>query len=326
MIRLNALRSAALVFGVAIALLVVAGEAAAAAACHYEKVAEFDVNMSEGLPLVDVAINGKHGWFWFFNQSNSTTLYKDSAELLALKTYPTSLFTSQNGVDTFIPATHVMQFELGGAPPTSANILVFPSSGRTNKTIWGVLSPTDYAGKTFDYDLPNRKIRIFSERHCDRAPPPGWPASAAPIKMQTRYSAQFDGRINGEMISVQLDTARSTSTIGEAAVKLAGLSVRPASGGGPAEADINGDKVARIGAFDFGGEVFHDVELRLEAAPRYAPTPGEPIGGFRYDDPRNLPPKIILGVDYLMTHRVLISIPQRVAYVAPTGGGLFGPR
>jgi len=310
--------------------LVVSGHAYAN--CNIEKVAEFDVNLEAKRPLMAVAINGQQGWMMFSNRSNVTTLYKVALEKLSLKPYTTTFYTNVDGKEVPIYGTHIEHFQIGNEKPASSDLFVADVTPHTDA--WGVISTSWFPGSAVEFDFSKKKITLYHDKYCVNNSLIAWDKPPATVDLMKDDLASFLGEIGGKPIWIQINTGQRYSSINMAAVSTAGLILKddpvrkpsaPTSGKA-AEIDPDGYlyKIAIISKIVIAGEVMTNVAIRAAPNPSVPTIPGHPLGGSRvYDGPLDTRPKIVLGSDYLLTHHVIISPNQRVAYITATGGPPF---
>jgi hypothetical protein len=158
-----------------------------------------------------------------------------------------------------------------------------------------------------------------------------WNTQLRSVEVDHNDWATIHGYVNGRYIAVQFNSSQRFTTINEIAVKLSKLSTisRPKSNAWAGDEtapdqqawDRYSDNLAIIDNMVIAGEHFNNVFLRIKSNSKVPMIPGKPIGTFiMYGDE---PPTIVLGMDYLLTHHIMISTLQHLAFISPTGGAPF---
>jgi len=180
-----------------------------------------------------------------------------------------------------------------------------------------------------EFDLSHGVVRLFEPRDCSVASLAYWADHASAIEIDAvddaRPQIRFTVRINGKPLRALLDSGATVSVLDRPDASL--LGVTPETPGvlalgrsaglgrkavdywiGPFQSFAIGDETIRNIAIVFG-----DVSRNLTyTAGGYAPRR---VGGTA---------AMLLGADFLRSHRVLVANSQRKLYFTYSGGPVFG--
>ncbi len=314
--------------GVMVAAALLLFPQSANANCQLNKVADLPLDLQDGRPRVPVTINEQHGWFTFSNRSNATTLLKDAAQTLGLKPYSTDFFINTGGKKEPVFRAHIKNFQIGDMAPIQVDLFVVDND-HVKSGSWGALSTATFPGVDIDFDYANKRVGLYSEHGCAGGLHAYWDATLPPLDVSRHDVATFQGAINGVPIAVEINSGQKLSTINRSGARLAKLPLSdlPApmawinSMNATSSVHLYSGKVAIINKMVVAGESFENIALVMTESLKSLSIPGRPINdSVNYDD---TPPQVVLGVDYLLTHHVLISPNQRLAFISSTGANRF---
>ncbi|VXC52334.1 aspartyl protease family protein [Massilia sp. 9I] len=165
-----------------------------------------------------------------------------------------------------------------------------------------------------EFDLANKKLNFFRPTNCRDTFLAYWDPAAVEVPFETSWSdspnPRFTVRLNGKKFRAMIGSGSGVSAITRSAAEEIGLKL---DGPGVERLnDITGvgdDRVAR----------FAVVVDKLEIA-------NETITNARIGvlDTGNLGADVILGADFLRSHRVLFAMSQQKLYISCTGGAPLG--
>jgi len=299
---------------IAIALAATAA-AAPSHACELARIAELPVTMEGLRPLVPVKINDLETKLILDTGAFFSTVDASSAKRAGMKnTMPGfEVPTLGFGGSAILTAGRADTVMLADIPLKKVDFLIHQrpiSPFAAGLLGQNVLRPFDV-----EYDLAHGAIRIFRPKGCAKANLAYWAAgqnlSVLPIRPtdiaqpHTRFSVQ----INGVTVGAMLDSGVSSSTLDTSAAARAGV-----------RADSPGAKSYGIGSgigrslvegwsapFDkvkIGDEEIHNTRLTVAK-----------FGDLNF--------QFLLGADFLLSHRVLVSTSQRQIYFTYNGGPVF---
>jgi hypothetical protein len=147
-----------------------------------------------------------------------------------------------------------------------------------------------------------------------------------PIKVSSPdYWARvmFDVEINGHSIRAMLGTDYADTRLTEEGARDIGVDLEAAQ---PIVADVpsngggNGLWIAKLDSFGLGEEVIKPVRMRIGGT-----GPENHLDGYEWlKKMQEARWDLVLGRDFLRTHRVMVSHSQRRLYYTYLGGPIFG--
>lgn len=321
---------AGLVLGIA-GVLGAAAPAQAASACKLSLVAEMPLVMDGNRPLVEGAINGERVLALADTGAFNTMLWQGAAERLGLQLKPL-----KNLKITGVGGTHqaqsalVEELKLGSSTRKNVDLLV----GGRGDTLAGredvamILGQDLFSSSDVEIDLANKVIRLVKPSKCgpqDSLAYWGHDYSTAeirPVSLDDRH-VQVDIKLNGQLVRAWMDTGAYTTIVSTKAAARAG--VRPAEDG-PAEGRTTGvggrgvdTWVASFDTFQFGDQTIRNAKLRVADLFRHS---REASTRTRIPS-ETVPVDMLLGADFFLSHRVLISYSQNKVYFTHNGGQVF---
>lgn len=305
--------------GFVAAILLLAAAASAAAACTLGKIGELPVTMVGLVPTVPAKVDGV-----------DVNLIADSGAFFSLLT-PAAAARAGLHVGPIPQAGDYIQ-GLGGSErarlTTADNFTVF---GRTfhhadflvaapqigDERADGLLGGNFMSYADVEFDLANGVIRLFKPMSCGSQTylaywAPAGRASVAAIAPaeapQFKIIVHVD--VNGHDFKAVLDSGAGRSFISRTAARAAGVSVddqgvKPAGmGGGIGHSNFQ-TWIARFQSFQIGDEVVKNALLRIGDTP---------MGGDA---------QMLLGADFLLSHRVYVANGERKLFFTYIGGPVF---
>lgn len=166
-----------------------------------------------------------------------------------------------------------------------------------------------------EYDLADGVVRLFFDKGCGQRNLAYWAGSKPVVSMPIRRHSGLDDEIigtallNGKTIRVLFDTGTPYSTLTVAAAKRVGISLKNKKwvyGGfesGLAHRQVN-IWIAHFDSLDLSGEIIKNARLRISNL--------NPFGA-----------DLLLGADFFLSHRVLVSRSHHQVYFTYNGGPVF---
>jgi len=316
----------------AVALALASGAGAVAFACTLSAIEEWPVRFVHDFLVVDGAVNGQPVGILLDTGSTRTLMLRSAALRLDLPRQRTRSYR---------------MFGVGGESPVEAVRVNF-SLGKSVRTGWQLLVAGEQdlgggidvvLGEDFlhaadvEFDLAHGVVRLFQATGCDDASLAYWASEGVgEVTIErihdSRPQVLVPVRINGRPIQALLDSGAPFSILTRRDAEKAG--VTPVTPGvvafgkgrglgsrsvetwlGPFDSFTIGNENIRNTAMLFGdlfrGATYLEIGSRV---PR-------PVEGLQ---------QMLLGVDFLRTHRVLIAHSQRKLYFSYVGGPVFQPR
>ena len=296
--------------------------------CRLQKVVEWQVRMVGRHMAVDGAINGQKIGIVVDTGAQRSIIMRSTARRLNLPAQDARGYRMYGfGGETRVEAVLVEEFKLGEATINSARFLV--AGERESAEGFDVLLGEDFL-RSFDveFDFADRAVRLWQPRDCEDASLAYWSRDVAgevaiePVG-DARPQIKFSVRINDKAIDAILDSGASSSLLALPDAEALGAPLEPTtgkwSGLGAQSLDIF---IGTFAKFAIGNESIDDVRIRVADIYKGTKHPGTGtlIGQNVFG--RN---PMLLGADFLRSHRTLIAHSQRKLYFTYVGGPVFVP-
>ena len=297
-----------------LSVLLAVPPAAAAAPCRSDVVDSLSIHSAGGHPVVTVSVNGEPVSMLLDTGADTTVVTPALAARLGLRVQAAAgdVATGLGGGAGVPVATATARVGLTGRPARQ-RILVLDLPGATGP-IAGLAGVDILSGFDLDLDLPGGQVllRRTASSCTDRdAPPwPGLPAERLPVRITPRNRVLVPVTLGALEVQAVLDTGVDGPILARDAAMRAGITDAEWRRGAPAS---------------FMGVGLRPVPIRMVRVPALA-VGGEHLGAQDVAVPEVGPPgvEMLLGSDYLMTRRVLISWSRRALWVRPAASGRTG--
>ena len=311
----------------AMAAVVLSG-APAWAACEFTKIGEVTVDSSRGVPTVDFEVNGVRKRAYINTGADLSVLSRAGAAALGVANGDLmSDRTSTARGEASHHRTQLYNVRIGGAFAMSTFEALIGGDEPVENDVVGSIGQDVLGASDVEFDLANNRMAFFSSRGCGRQPLVYWPGgySVAEIRRPSQANPRFETyvQLNGRKLLTQLGTNLPFSVVDSRAAMVAG--VTPDS-----------PEVQSFGRIDFGAEHpvwvgrFQEFAIGDEKVqnPRIAFSPiweDAKIGSTGSRLPAQVQglPSVLLGLDFLKTHRVLLASSQGRMYFSFNGGTVF---
>jgi predicted aspartyl protease len=288
-------------------------------------VAEWPVRLVGGLPVVEGAINGHAMGILIDTGASRSMILKVASDRLALPRHATG--NRIYGVGGISAAEMVLIDEMRIEKMTRKNWRVLAVGERDlGRNIGFILGADFFERVDMEIDYAAGVVRLFDPQGCHTTPLAYWAKDGAGvIEIDRDTTIRFHVLVNARPVYAMLDTGASTSILDLSVAH--GLGVAP---GGPGV--VEGGCASGIGAnlierwvgpfesFSIGDETVRSPKLMISNFWKYTTAleigsriPRGPVGR----------PSMLIGTDFLRTHRVYVARSQRKLYFTYTGGLVF---
>ena len=312
MIPFRVVAPAALMLSTALPQLAQADDASK---CKIAVYAHLPVEMEGSRASIAVKINGKDTRLWLDSGAFFNVLPKSRVVELGLPIEPAPAGLIVNGIGgSFVPeVTHAHDFSMGSVNMHNMQFIVGGSdmgNGFLGANLLGIVDT--------DFDLAKGTINLFKDSGCSHVSLAYWSAGMAVGELRLRagerpndYHLYSEIAINGHPVRVMLDTGAPTSLLSRRAAESAGIdlhdpkvvaSVKMSGVGSQARQSW----IARTKTISLGGEEIANSPIRVIDSRDDWST---------YD--------MLLGMDFFLSHHVLVSQTQRKIYITYNGGPIF---
>lgn len=293
--------------------------AAHAAECKVSSYGTMPVELRGTKPTTIAKINGREARFlvdtgaWFGTMSQAT------AQEYGLKLYPAPAGLRMVGVggSVSVQATRIEQLGLLGAAVPKIEFVVGGTDIGMPILGANVLHFTD-----LELDLANGQLRLMKPRDCGKVVLAYW-AGTGPFEL-AELTGESGGKgqralvkvmINGKPVRALLDTGASSTIIGKRAALRAGLDPAAATSVETEASTGFGRKsvrtwTVRVGEIAIGSEIIRKTRIQMMDDDFSDSADGA---------------EMLLGIDFILAHRIYISNAQRRMYFTYNGGQVFSP-
>jgi tetratricopeptide (TPR) repeat protein len=215
-----------------------------------------------------------------------------------------------------VGVTKVKDLTLFGVPFKYMDFVVI--SEQLDQAAVGIIGQNLLGVVDADYDLGHGRLRIFNPKHCEKQTLAWWAAptdKVSVVPMERTYGrwalSSVAAYLDGEKIRVSFDTASSVSIVTLAAARRAGLT--PDSAGVEPGGSMPGEGgrmletwIGRFKSFKIGDEEVRNARLRFADIATSS--------------------DMLLGADFFLSHRIMLSTSQHQVYFTYEGGPVFDLR
>jgi predicted aspartyl protease/tetratricopeptide (TPR) repeat protein len=282
--------------------------------CKLNRFAEMPVEMQDLRATVAVTINGTPTRLWLDSGAFFSILPKARAVELGLRSQDAPRTLRINGIGgSFFPEmTTVRDFGFLGTMMHNIAFLVGGSDSGN-----GFIGANVLGTWTTEFDLAKGKVALFEEKGCSRFSLAYWAAGmtvseARMLSPEQPYDhhINLEVMINGRPVHAILDSGATRSSLTRNAARRVGIDLSApdtvASGRFVgAGSESRQSWIARTRTIDIGGEQIANSPIRV------------------IDDSRDGVPDMLLGIDFLLSHHVLVAQGQRKIYITYNGGPIF---
>jgi predicted aspartyl protease len=299
----------------ALPLAVPTAHAEGAGKCQFGLIAKLPVVMERSRASVPVTVNGTATRVWLDSGAFFNFMPKARAVELGLSTQPLPQGFHLSGIGgTVTPElAQVRDFGIIGVTMHNVQFLVGGTDAGN-----GFLGSNLLGTGTTEFDLAKGVVNLFQERGCGGVSLAYWGkgmsvGEARVFNPVNEYDHHIivEVLVNGQSLHALLDTGAPTSTLGRRAAERAGIDL-----GAPdvvASVRIGGigakrrqSWIARTRTISIGGENITNSPIRV-------------IDDS--DDVRSA--DMVLGVDFLLSHHVIVSRAQKTMFLTYNGGPIF---
>lgn len=314
--------------GLLLAFALMAASAAAGAAdatpkCKFERITELPIWIEHGRPVTVGYLNGRKIGILIDTGSGPTFVERLALERLGVPGFRDVSLRSSRGDTGFAGHTvQIQEFRLGRAVRKDWQVLVSPEDS-FGSDIAVSLGQDFFSNIDVEFDFPNAAMRLYQAEHCGQTPLSYWmekgPSNEAVIERGTRL--RLTVQVNGQPVRAQLDSGASNSVIDAHVAERLGVT-RKSQGviEGGCAAGLGRDPIDTwIGQFEsvmIGDERIRNTRIRIGDLSQGI------VNRSSKSELQQLP-EMLLGADFLRSHRVLVANSQDRMYFTYSGGPVF---
>jgi clan AA aspartic protease (TIGR02281 family) len=310
--------------------LLTAGNVGAAAPgkCTLAKIAEWQVRPTRGQPIVDGTINGNKIGIMIDTGASSAIILRAAADRLGLVRHDAQGrrmigIGGESNVETVL----IDELAIGTDVHRNWSVLVAGEHEFGSDTAL-ILGEDFFRLADVEFDLAHNAIRLFQARDCEDRALAYWATEGAGVVefdaiVGAAPRIELTVEINGRPITALLDSGAFSTVVTKS--QAAALGVTPDSAGviaGGCSVGL-GQKTVEfwLGTFEsfrIGDELIRNPRIRFADTWKFSTYKS---GGLVSRRP--MAPDMLLGADFLRSHRVLIAHSQRKMYFTHAGGTVF---
>ncbi|MCS0588581.1 retroviral-like aspartic protease family protein [Massilia norwichensis] len=286
--------------------------------CTYVEVADMPLKYAGPslVPAVDGMIDGAPAVMLVDTGAFDTSLTMNAVLKRDLVMHMTGRYVDGIGGSSRLYAARIGDFAIGPVKSQRKRIDLYVIGETSFTPAYDAIVGAPFLLQAdLEFDLRAKRMKFFRPQNCDRDTPLNyWKEDAVSVPFEftrsTSPNPHFTVLVNGKELDAFIDTGASSSFLTLRGAKRLGIDVkstdvtRLADSGG-----IGSDRAANwsapVQSVQIGGELIKDVRLGVVDA--QSEVQGE----------------LLLGQDFLRTHRVLFAMSQRKVYLAYLGGEIF---
>lgn len=305
-------------------LLAAAGPAEAV--CKLLKVAEWQVDVSSGVPIIDGSIDGKPVRILIATGSDHSFLRAAEARRigLPLRQYSDRKQYTTAGVVQIMTAS-VKQLQIGSTVLKNLTLPALDNGSDGASEIAFLIGADFFSAYDTEFDLAHGAVRLFQREGCKPEELLYWSNGYFMSRLTTPspndMHLALQVLLNGNAAHAWLSTAAGRTYVGKLAAQTAGT--KPGSEAAPLLAETYEGGAVWDGRFDtlgVGNETIHNARLRVTdlfgraSVQRTGSMLPQRVEGFA---------DVLLGMDFLMAHRILILPHDHQMLFTYNGGSVF---
>jgi predicted aspartyl protease len=301
--------------------------APAAAECKLLQVAEFQVDTNRNRVVFDGELNSQRIKVLIDTGAETSLIWRSAATRLGLKLsiVPGAHMYGVGG-ESVAEAAYVNQLKLGNFTANKWNLFV---AGGIQGGFDMVLGQDFFSKYVVEFDLQHHAVRLFHPRGCRTEQLAYWSTtySLAEIDSTTRGSQRIETTVllNGKKVHAIVDSGAAMSAVSKFAAARAGVevegdkreSVQQISGLGRKSVE---SWVGTFDSFSLGDESLRNARLRIADMNQHNRTTNL---GSRLESVVEGIPDMMIGADFLWSHRMMIDVEERKMVFTYLGGKVF---
>lgn len=292
------------------------GRSPAHAQCQVPPVAVFPLQ-SDGSPLIPVVIQNRTALMMVDTGAEVSTITLQAAQQLNLPLDPRhrSLISTVAG-QQYRPDVLLNHLSTGPLEFGQQSLPVIANGGPSTaagQLIAGIIGMNLFGGFDIEVNIAGRVMALYPPAACTPAEPP-WPRGSYETLEVTptgRGRILLPVQINGRRLTALLDTGADSEVMTREAAARIGLTTVQIDNGQISHGVVPGAQVYTSRSFHFdtfsvGGEVYRDVVF--------------PVADFEQDGV-----DMLLGVNWIRSHRLFISVSSHRLFVQRNDGQPIAP-
>jgi len=306
------MRAAAAAFVGALLVLAPGATFAQAPKCQLVRLAEWPVRFERNLPTVEGTIDGKKIGVLIDTGAFASILLKPSAQRLGLGTQSTEQSMIGVGGTSQIHWTRLSELRIRELFKEGIRVRV--GGEQAIRGVDLILGDDFLRNFDLEFDYARGVVRLFQPKDCGDTHLAYWDPAATTVPLEGDDKIVVPIKMNGREGSALVDSGASRSVVELEFAEKIGVTpqspgVAPSSCTAGVGAKLVRQWVARFDTLAIGEELIRGARLDM--------------ADLMPEASRRRKPSLVLGTDFLRSHRVLVSRSQRKAYFSYGGGQVF---
>jgi predicted aspartyl protease len=272
--------------------------------CKLLRIAQWMMRAEYYSPVVDAMINGQYVRVLLDTGAALTVVRRAATRSLNLAR------TEIEGLPN-VEAVYINEFRIGKWERNDWRVLVAGEHDYGDDVAL-VLGDDFFQSADVEFDFQSNAVRVYQAKDCENAPLAYWARTATQVPIEPGERVRLGISINGKPVRALLDSGASRSLLGTA--EAAKLGITAQSPGATAAGCVGGygknavdSWTAQFESFAIGDEVIRNPRIRIADLEQHT---GAQDG-------------MLLGADFLHSHRVLVARSQGKLYFTYAGGTVF---
>jgi len=293
--------------------------------CELRQIAQWPLREDHYRPVIDATINGQQVGVLIDTGAGTSLIERSAARKLGLRTMSVrGVRVFGVGGETQAEEASIDEFKIGDA--IYRNFVTLVAGEHESPGGIALLLGYDFLSQMdVELDLPQKMMRLFEPKGCERAFLGYWSSQAVALPIESAKKLFVTVRINGKPLTAQLDSGTSLSSLSLEGALQVGVTTQTAGvvSGGCATGlgRVRVDKwIAPFESFAIGEEMIRGPKIRFGDLWQHARS--EETGSGIARRLADLP-DMLIGSDFLRAHRVYIAHSQGKLYFSYVGGTVF---
>jgi predicted aspartyl protease len=309
----------------AIGLMMASNAAAQTQKCKLAQIADWPLRAEHYRPVVEGAINGQKIDILLDTGAAQSFVRRSGTARLGLTRYPVegSRVLAVGG-EAGAEFVHLDEFRIGRAVRKNWRVLVTGEYDFGDDVVF-VLGDDFFNQVDVEFDLAHNIVKLFEAKDCEGVSLAYWGTDAVQVPVESGSKIELIVSINGTPVRARLDSSSTRSVVSLPDAERLGITPKtPGVVDGGCYYGFGKDGVeswiAPFESFAVGNELIRNPKIHIaQVWKNYTGTET----GSRL--PGTLPglPAMLLGADFLRSHRVLVAQSRQKIYLSYVGGTVF---
>jgi len=309
----------------AIGLAMASNAAAQTQKCKLALIAEWPLRAEQYRPVIDGTINGQKIGILLDTGTAQSSIRPSGIRRLGLTRFRVEdALVPGVGVDPGGEYVHLDEFRIGRAVRKNWRVSVAGEYDFGDDIVF-VLGDDFFNRVDVEFDLARNVIKLYESKDCEGVSLAYWARDAIVVPIVAGSQLELTVSINGVPLRARLDSSSTRSVVSLPDAERLGVTPKtPGVVGGGCYYGFGkggvGSWIAPFESFAVGNELVRNPKIHIaQVWKNYTVTET----GTRL--PSTLPglPAMLLGADFLRSHRVLVAQSQQKIYLSYVGGTVF---